>query len=241
MKKLIIILIITVIIVAGVAVAAAKGLIPWLGTKTNIKAGIFHQDNMLDKDAKCTNGAYCKPVIYLYPPQEQKVSVKIDFPGKIIVSAPQYNVGWKIIAHPDGKIIDPNDNQEYKNLFWEGQPQTKPIYDLSTGFIVSGQDTKSFLEQTLRNLGLNQNEISEFIAYWQPQMENNQYNLIHFATDQEYANIVPLSINPQPDSILRVFMVYKPLEQKIIITPQTIKPFVRNGFAVIEWGGTMIK
>ncbi len=70
-------------------------------------------------------------------------------------------------------------------------------------------------------------------------MQNNKYNLIYFA-QEDYTNIAPLTIKPKPDSILRVFMVFKNLDKKIKIEQQKLKPFERNGFSVIEWGGTEI-
>ena len=50
-----------------------------------------------------------------------------------------------------------------------------------------------------------------------------------------------LEVTPEPDSMLRVFMVYKPLETAIEIEEPTIEPFERTGFTVVEWGGTEIK
>jgi hypothetical protein len=79
-----------------------------------------------------------------------------------------------------------------------------------------------------------------FIVYWYPLMQNNKYNLIHFA-DREYTDNVQLKIIPKPDSVLRVFMVYKPLEKPIKIEEQKIRPFERKGFTVIEWGGTKVE
>jgi hypothetical protein len=83
-------------------------------------------------------------------------------------------------------------------------------------------------------------EYNEFIVYWYPKMMNNKYNLIHFATDK-YTDSAPLNITPKPDSMLRVFMVMKALDEKIKIKPQTFKKFERKGFAVVEWGGSEIK
>jgi hypothetical protein len=71
-------------------------------------------------------------------------------------------------------------------------------------------------------------------------MQNNPYNLIHFAGTQ-YTDTAPLTITPTPDAILRVFMVYKPLQEKISIKEQSLKTFERKGFTVIEWGGTEAK
>jgi len=185
-------------------------------------------DNMMDK----------KPVIYLYPQQKQDIQVQLDYNGKIIADYPNYDEqikGWNVTAYPDGKIINKLDNQEYSYLFWEGKPTEKIDWDLSKGFIVKGEDTKEFLQKTLSKIGLTPKEYNEFIVYWFPLMQNNKYNLIHFAGEQ-YTNNAQLTINPKPNSILRVFMVYKPLEKQIEIEEQKIKPFERKGFTVIEWG-----
>lgn len=181
-----------------------------------------------------------KPVIYLYPEQKQDIQVQLNYNGKIIADYPNYDEkikGWNVTAYPDGKIINHFDNQEYSYLFWEGQPKERIDWDLSKGFIVKGEDTKEFLQKTLSKIGLTPREYNEFIIYWFPQMQNNKYNLIHFAGEQ-YTNNASLTINPRPDSVLRVFMVYKPLEKLIEIEEQKIKPFERKGFTVIEWGGT---
>jgi hypothetical protein len=183
-----------------------------------------------------------KPVIYLYPTTIQKTKVQLDYKGKLIADYPAYNYelgGWEVIASPDGKIIN-SDGKEYSYLFWEGIPDKKINYDLSTGFIVRGEDTIEFLQNTLSKMGLTPKEYNEFIVYWYPKMKDNKYNLVYFA-EEEYTETAPLTIDPKPDSILRVFMVFKPLKQKIYIEEQPIKTFIRKGFTVIEWGGTELE
>ena len=88
-------------------------------------------------------------------------------------------------------------------------------------------------------MGLTQKEYNEFIVYWAPRMQENKYNLISFQTEN-YEQSAPLHINPAPDSMLRVYMAYKPLTNPIDIEPQTFKPFERTGFSVVEWGGCMV-
>ncbi|MEI6581137.1 MAG: hypothetical protein WCO07_03135 [bacterium] len=184
-------------------------------------------------------GIAYKPVIYLYPITTEKIQVQLDYKGTLIADYPPYDMaqkGWTVTAFPDGKIIG-SDGREYSYLFWEGEPKFNPDYDLTTGFVVKGQDTVKFLQETLSRLGLTPKEYNEFIVYWYPKMKDNTYNLIHFA-EKEYTNIAPLTIIPKPDSLLRVFMVFKPLDKAVEVKPQEIKPFVRNGFTVVEWGGT---
>ncbi|MBP5431099.1 MAG: hypothetical protein J6Y81_02180 [Ruminococcus sp.] len=71
-------------------------------------------------------------------------------------------------------------------------------------------------------------------------MEHNTYNLISFQGDA-YTNSAKLNISPTPDSILRVFMAYVPLEEAIDVEPQQLETFERKGFTVVEWGGSEIK
>ena len=178
------------------------------------------------------NVAY-KPVIYLYPEKEQEVNVKLDLDGKFTFTYPEYNNGWNVTAKPDGTII--SDGKEYSYLFWEGlMPTFKP--DFKEGFVVKGSESAEFLRETLSQMGLTPKEYNEFIVYWAPKLQENEYNKIYFAED-DYTDKAKLEINPKPDSILRVFMVYEKADENTVLPKQEIKPFERKGFTVVEWGG----
>jgi hypothetical protein len=179
-----------------------------------------------------------KPVIYLYPTSEQTVSVKLDFNGKLTCTYPEYNGEWKVKAQPDGTLTNLSDNREYSYLFWEGISKNK--WDMSKGFVVKGSETEKFLREKLEYLGLTPREYNEFIVYWLPIMQDNKYNLITFA-GEDYENLASLDITPKPDSMLRIMMVFKPLNKFIQVEEQELKPFVRTGFTVVEWGGTELK
>ncbi len=71
-------------------------------------------------------------------------------------------------------------------------------------------------------------------------MEQNPYNLISFQTGN-YTDHVWLTVTPEPDSILRVFMAWKPLESPVEIPAQDLPAFQRTGFTVVEWGGAEVK
>lgn len=190
-----------------------------------------------------------KPVIYLYPEEETDIKVELDLNGKLLVSYPDYpdytddpaasedRGGWMVTAYPDGRIINSEDGLEYSYLFWEADIEAS--YDMSKGFVVAGSDTKEFLQKTLSNLGLTPREYNEFIVYWLPQMQENPYNLITFQ-QESYTEAAKLHITPEPDSMLRVFMVYQPLEEWVDLPKQELKAFERSGFSVIEWGGAEI-
>ena len=176
-----------------------------------------------------------KPVIYLYPTAQMPISVKLDVDGRLTTTYPAYRDGWEVIARPDGTLTDPVTGREYYCLYWEGVTDTE--YDLSRGFVIPGEDTAAFLEEALAKLGLTEREANEFIIFWLPLMEGNAYNLISFQTEA-YTENAKLTVTPTPDSMLRVFMAWKPLETPIEIEPQELPAFERHGFTVVEWGGT---
>ena len=70
-----------------------------------------------------------------------------------------------------------------------------------------------FLEEKLALLGLTEREANEFIIYWLPKLENNQYNFIRFQTIEEINKNMPLTVTPNPDSIIRVMMEFKALDK----------------------------
>lgn len=100
--------------------------------------------------------------------------------------------------------------------------------------------TAKFLDDALDKLGLTRREANEFIVYWLPLMQDNPYNIISFQTDI-YTNSAKLEINPAPDTLIRVFMAWQSAETYIELPKQQLTAPERNGFTVVEWGGTEMK
>lgn len=178
-----------------------------------------------------------KPVIYLYPEEKRDVSVKLDYDGELTCTYPAYNDGWSVTACPDGTLTD-SAGQTYNYLYWEGMNNID--YDFSQGYCVAGSDTAAFLEDALARLGLTRREANEFIVYWLPLMQENPYNLIAFQTDV-YTQAARLTIDPAPDTLLRVFMAWKSLDSAVDIPPQDLTAPQRTGFTVVEWGGCHVE
>ncbi len=214
------------------------------GVKTG--QGLFYDEKGIvtkimyddDKHPLNINSMKCaKPVIYLYPTEKTEISVKLDFnQNQLKHTYPKYNPekGWNVIAEPNGNLKNVENGKDYYALFWEGQSQKQT--EIKQGFVIKGENTAEFLEEKLAILGLNWRESNEFMMYWLPQMENNNYNLIHFSTE-EYTNNFPVVITPRPDNFIRVFMVFEPLETAIEIPIQELTPVERGGFTAVEWGG----
>lgn len=194
-----------------------------------------------------------KPVVYIYdnqPGRQVEVSLKLNdsdmttmWPKADNVQDNEYT--WNVTTSDDGKIFD-NSGNEYSYIFWEASNYQDT--SLNQGFCVKGSDTADFLREKLREIGLTPEEYNEFIVYWAPQMENNEYNIIRFEgldPDDAYNNQYQLSVtdgeNDIADSTLRVFMVWQAADEYQEIEPQEFETFERNGFTVVEWGGTEIK
>ena len=178
-----------------------------------------------------------KPVIYLYPEEETQVTVKLDYAGELTCTYPAYGDGWTVTAQPDGTLTDAA-GQTYNYLYWEGENSVS--YDFSSGYCVAGSDTVSFLEDALQQLGLTRQEANEFIVYWLPLMKENPYNLITFQSDV-YTQAAQLSVDPAPDTVIRVFMAWKPLKDAVEIPAQDLTAPDRTGFTVVEWGGSQVR
>lgn len=176
-----------------------------------------------------------KPVIYLYPEERTDITVTFDIDGELICTYPEYNGGWNVTALPDGTLYDES-GREYDSLFWEATSDIE--FDFSEGFCVKGDDTVEFLQWALEEQGLTQRESNDFILYWLPYMQDNEYNVIAFQ-NESYTDIARLYITPQPDHIKRVFMAYYSADKYVNIPSQELRGFERDGFTVVEWGGAV--
>lgn len=194
----------------------------------------------LEKQSKEPPVTVDKPIIYLYPTEDMELSVKLGYEDKITCSYPQYITGWNILAETSSNLIDLNTNRNLYALYYESEA----VYDFEIqedGFIVKGTDITNFLEEKLAILGLTEREMEEFIIYWAPKLQENEYNYIRFATIEEINKNMPLEFSTRPDTLIRVLMTYKGLDTPIDVKEQQLETPERTGFVAVEWGGTEIK
>lgn len=178
-----------------------------------------------------------KPIIYLYPTSTTTVTVELGNPELITCSYPEYINSWTVTANPDGTLM--HEGQDLYALYYESE-LNKQISTKRTGFVVKGAETAKFLEEKLTILGLNYKERQEFIMYWLPKMQENNYNYLYFATGEEVEEQMPLNIYPAPDTTIRVWMYYEKLDIPFTANEQDLVAVERTGFTVVEWGGTEI-
>ena len=73
--------------------------------------------------------------------------------------------------------------------------------------------------------------------YWLPILESNEKNLVYFELTEERDNTNKIQISPKPDSLLRVAIHVKKVNEKVNINEQKLTKFNRIGFTAVEWGG----
>ncbi|MBR6134698.1 hypothetical protein IKQ38_04435 [Candidatus Saccharibacteria bacterium] len=206
--------------------------------------GLAHKDDGPEFYNCPTYDPHCmtveKPMIYLYPTEDNtEISVKLSNPEKLTTSYPKYVDGWNVLAQKDGSLIDLKTNRELYGLYWEGA--NYPAKQTDEGFVVKGEESAEFLEIKLAELGLAEREAEEFIVYWLPKLEANKYNYIRFDTNETLDEYMKLEVSPKADTVIRIAMSYKGLDAPIEVTEQKIETPIRNGFTVVEWGGSEIK
>ena len=181
-----------------------------------------------------------KPVIYLYPTEETEVTVKLLKEDMLTCTYPKYDNEWKVIAKPNGDLVDLKTGRNLYSLYYESK-NTVRFKVQNDGFVIKGEDSAAFLEEKLAILGLTEREAEEFIIYWLPILEANKYNYIRFSDIDEINENMPLEISSDPDSVIRVIMTFKGLDAPINVKEQKLTPAERTGFTVVEWGGTELK
>ncbi len=181
-----------------------------------------------------------KPIIYLYPNEDIELTVKLTNADKITCSYPEYTDGWEILAKTTGELVDLETGRNLYALYYESESLNNFTIQ-EDGFVVKSSDVIKFLEEKLAILGLTEREAEEFIIYWLPRLQENEYNYIRFATAEEINQNMPLEFSVEPDSLIRVLMTYKKLDSEIEVQEQVLETPIRTGFVAVEWGGTEIK
>ena len=180
-------------------------------------------------------GGIAKPILYLYPEKKTNVTVTFERPEFLETTYPKFKSKWVVTADTDGTLTD-STGKNYYALYWD----EKKVHtvDFSEGFYVEADDAIDFLEKKLSYIGLSEREMNEFIMYWLPVLEKNEKSLVYFELTQERESYNKLIISPQPDSLLRMVIHIKKVDQKTEIKKQSLVKFKRKGFVAVEWGGT---
>jgi hypothetical protein len=129
-------------------------------------------------------------------------------------------------------------HNQYPYIYWAGN--TEGVYPKKKeGFVVRKDQIGLEITKQMYHMGFSEKETSDMLAYWQPYLlhKNAPYYRLSFIQTAEMNRFIPMKVIPQPDSVLRMFLDWEPLEEKVSIEPQNIVPVKREGFVYVEWGG----
>ncbi len=174
-----------------------------------------------------------KPAVYLYPQEPMVVSVNLTFDGELTQTDPPYGNGWEILAYPNGTL-----EGGYPYLFYEGT--LNKIELPLRGWCVNQDNVAQWMRDTLPTLGLSTTETNDFVEYWLATLPSAEYYAIRLLTDASLNAHLKLDINPTPDTIIRVILIFSPISSPTRLVPPTIVTPQRTGFTLVEWGGILL-
>lgn len=188
-----------------------------------------------------------KPVIYLYSEEKVEVEVRLRTEMELTFCYPVLtHDSWRMNVEATG-VFDPDNGRQYPYLFWEATTDDlfykQQDHEIS-GELISTDSIISYLETKLDAYGLNNTEKTDFITYWGPRMVRFKYVITQFNLDNRVDEMAALEVTPVPMNQRRVFMLFTGFNYQPEIelkAPDLLEsPFNRNGFVLLEWGGTEI-
>ncbi|MCB9187698.1 MAG: hypothetical protein H6600_08060 [Flavobacteriales bacterium] len=180
-----------------------------------------------------------KPVVYVYTEDTTDVEIKLNYNGELTFVYPEFMEHWDLTVYPDGMIQDNSTNRKYPYLFWEGIYSPSQLSDLDSGFVVKKDSLVAFLEENLFTIGLNEREITDFITYWCPILEEEQY-IIKFYQQDMCNSLATYNITPSPQSSIRLYVTFQPLNGSSNIPKPKLNSITREAFTIVEWGGMIL-
>jgi len=176
-----------------------------------------------------------KPVVYLYPTTKTAVSVKVD--ADVTVSDPAYGSGWQAVAEPSGRLTVAGATYPY--LFWEGFGHGSYPDVTSIGTVVTRADLIPTLKSQMTQLGLTATEQADFLEFWADRLPTTPYTRLTWLTTREMEQVAKLTIEPKPDTLIRVFLDFAGLSVPQTLRTQRLSAPARQGFVAVEWGGSL--
>ncbi|KAK0216448.1 ubiquitin-domain-containing protein [Armillaria nabsnona] len=158
------------------------------------------------------------------------------YPGVPIKSSQSgESIEWNVNTHEDHTMTDMASGARVSYLFWEaetnpGLPPTPPssprlgqshsdaipYFDPSmaeltdsNSVVLPTSKTALYLDKALVALSLHVEARTSFITYWLPSILKHDFVAIRFLPQASYEHAAPLDIEPKPDVITRVFMLFK--------------------------------
>ncbi|MBP5184947.1 MAG: hypothetical protein J6113_07560, partial [Lachnospiraceae bacterium] len=135
------------------------------------------------------------------------------------------------------------DGKECDYLFYECLvPATE--FETGPGFLLPVQDRKAILSDLLDKYGFNAKEKADFLEFWLEYLDADTAYLMIPQTQEMVDKVMPLDLSIPADTVYRIWFGFAPVcedASQISVLPEAlIRPIIREGFTVVEWGGAII-
>ncbi|KAH9934083.1 uncharacterized protein BXZ73DRAFT_100921 [Epithele typhae] len=140
-------------------------------------------------------------------------------------------VAWSVSAHPDGTLVELSSGLELSYLFWEAESRHVPSspppsprlaaiehFDPAAPTLDPTSPTAvclpfaallPYLDNALKRLTLHVAARNDFITYWLPKLSKAPFVALRFLPQAAYARAAELRVEPAPDVVTRVFMLFR--------------------------------
>ncbi|KAK0470992.1 hypothetical protein IW261DRAFT_1513954 [Armillaria novae-zelandiae] len=145
------------------------------------------------------------------------------------------SIEWNVNTHEDHTMTDIGTRARISYLFWEAEtnpglppsppssprlgqlhsdvicPFDPPRAELNdtNSVVLPASTTALYLDKVLTVLGLHVEARTSFITYWLPSILKHDFIALRFLPQASYEHAAPLDVEPKPDLVVRVFMLFK--------------------------------
>lgn len=173
--------------------------------------------------------------VYLYP--EEKTDVTVELAKDPKVSYPYYQGWWFVSAEKDGRLKEAGQEREYGQLFSAASWNDVQFSKNEAEYCVKKEQYAEFLESKLKEFGLTEKEANDFIIRWLPRMDKYPCCDIRFVTGADIPQTEDLIVSPEPDTVMRLWMLWAGTSEVHDTAMGGILPTARKGFTVVECTG----
>jgi len=176
-----------------------------------------------------------KPNIYIYSENDIDVHVKLEPYNYITESIPAYDKenGWN--AH----VIRGSINGKNDYLFYEAIIPDEGL-QREEGFSIHGKTLTEDMDNMLDMYGFNKKEKDDFLEYWAKKLADGRDYVFYPQYEDILKNIMPITIEPMPDSVFRVWYLIEELKEGTVLSPiSKVDQIDRSDYTVVEWGGIL--
>ncbi|KAF6747243.1 hypothetical protein DFP72DRAFT_1149685 [Ephemerocybe angulata] len=185
---------------------------------------------------------------------------------------------WVVDAEPSGTLTEVGTGLEVSYLYWKAKTRPKELVspplspspvdgahftpnqasmDSKDTVLLAVAKITPYLDGALKALGLHVEARTSFITFWLPSLLKYEYVALRFLPQSLYERAAPLTVEPVPDVVARIFMLFKGVKANELAVWSEARELasedvgrwtdvvgvdlkkVRDAglFRVIEWGG----